>query len=179
MVSNTWIDCTLFYTYFCTNGFQNHSPILAKFIRSKMRTWKSLIVQASPRYVLDACSSGLDLQELKKKLPIDQRGGPHLSNFFTVVPPLILGLNFFSSWRSRPLEYGSTHHEEAWTIKLFHVLSFDWIDFAKIGLCSMSLANEGPATSPHLRTHGRASRKYFWDGQFRVPKSPLLAPLLS
>ena len=26
-------------------------------------------------------------------------------------------------------------HVEAWTIKLSHVLSFDRIDFAKIGLC--------------------------------------------
>ena len=33
------------------------------------------------------------------------------------------------SWRSRPLEHGSTYHWEAWTIKLFHVLSFDRIDY--------------------------------------------------
>ena len=32
------------------------------------------------------------------------------------------------------LEHGSIYHVVAWTIKLFHVLSFDRIDIAKIGL---------------------------------------------
>ena len=41
---------------------------------------------------------------------------------------------FCSSWRSRPQEHGSTYHGEACTIKLFHVLIFDLINFAKIGL---------------------------------------------
>ena len=42
--------------------------------------------------------------------------------------------NFFSSWRSTPLEHGSTHHGEAWTFQIFHVLTFDLIKLAKIGL---------------------------------------------
>ena len=72
-----------------------HNPILAKFIRSKMRTWKSLIVQASPWYV-DPCSSGLDLQELKKILPMDQRGDL-IEVIFSLWSPLwfVLRLKFF------------------------------------------------------------------------------------
>ena len=81
------------------------------------------------------CSSGLDLQELEKILLIDQRGDP--SHFFNVVPPLILGLKFFSSWRFRPPEHGFTHHGEAWTIKLFHLQTFNRLNFAKIGLCDI------------------------------------------
>ena len=67
-------------------------------------------------------------------LPMDQRG--YLSEvIFHCGPPFDSKVKiFFSSWRSRPLEHGSTHHMEAWTIKLSHVLSFDRIDFAKIGL---------------------------------------------
>ena len=58
-----------------------------------------------------------------------------MKSFFHCGPPFDSKVEiFFSSWRSRPLEHGSTHHMEAWTIKLSHVLSFDRIDFAKIGL---------------------------------------------
>ena len=60
------------------------SPNLAKSIQSKDRTWKSLIVQASPWYV-DPCSSGLDLQELKKILTLESKGGPQWKNYFTEV----------------------------------------------------------------------------------------------
>ena len=99
-----------------------------------MRIWKSLIVQASLLCV-DPCSSGLDLQELKKISTLESKGGPQWKNDFTEVPPLVhVPKLFFCSWRSRPLEHGSTHHMEAWTIKLSHVLSFDRIDLAKIGL---------------------------------------------
>ena len=45
------------------NQIYPHSPILAKSIRPKDRTWKSLIAQAS-LWCLDPCSSGLDLQEI-------------------------------------------------------------------------------------------------------------------
>ena len=113
---------------------QCHSSILAKSIPSKDRTWESLIVQASI-WCVDPCSSGLDLQELKKISTLESKGGPQWKNYFNEVPPLVHGPNFFSSWRSRPLEHGSTHHGEAWTIKLFHVLTFDWINFAKIRFC--------------------------------------------
>ena len=110
----------------CRDWFSTrHNRNLAKSIQSKDRTRENLIVQASPWYV-DPCSSGLALLELKKNFAHGPQGGPHWSNFFTVVPPLIQRLNFFfSSWKSRPLQHGSTHHMEAWTIKLSHVLTFD------------------------------------------------------
>ena len=112
-----------------------HSPIFAKFVRSKMRTWKSLIVQAFPWYV-DPCSCGLDLQELQKIFCPWTKGGTSVKSFFHCGPPCDSKFeNFCSSWRSRPLEHESTHHMEAQTMKLFHVLIFDLINFAKIGLC--------------------------------------------
>ena len=40
---------------------------------------------------------------------------------------------FCSFWRSRPIEHETTYHGEAWTVNFFHVLSFDPIDFTKIG----------------------------------------------
>ena len=93
--------------------FRTHSPIFAKFIRSKMRTWKSLIVQASPWYV-DPCSCGLDLQELQKKFCPWTKGGTSVKSFFHCGPPCDSKFeNFCSSWRSRPLEHESTHHMEA------------------------------------------------------------------
>ena len=86
-------------------------------------------------------SSGLDLQARAKKIANRPKGGgrPQWSHFFTVVLPLFLGLKlFFSSCKSRPLEHGSSHHGEAWVVKLYHFLTFDWINFAKIGLCQLT-----------------------------------------
>ena len=100
-----------------------------------MRTWKSLLVQASP-WCKDPCSCGLDLKELQKIFCPWTKGGTSVKWFFHCGPPFDSKVEIFlSSWRSRPLEHGSTHHGEAWTIKLSHFLSFDQIDFAKIGLC--------------------------------------------
>ena len=122
-----------------SQGLLIHSPIFAKFIRSKMRTWKSLIVQASPWYV-DPCSCGLDLQELQKIFCPWTKGGTSVKSFFHCGPPSDSKVeNFCSSWRSRPLEHESTHHMEAQTMKLFHVLIFDLINLAKIGLWSTLL----------------------------------------
>ena len=88
-----------------------HSPIFAKFIRSKMRTWKSLIVQASP-WCVDPCSCGLDLQELQKKFCPWTKGGTSVKSFFHCGPPCDSTKfeNVCSSWRFRPLEHESTHH---------------------------------------------------------------------
>ena len=123
------------------------APILAKSIRSKDRTWESLIVQASI-WCVDPCSSGLDLQELQKFSTLESKGGPQWKNDFTEVPPLVHGQKFFcSSWRSRPQEHGSTYHGEACTIKLFHVLIFDLINFAKIGLWNESYKCDSPSVS--------------------------------
>ena len=114
-----------------------HNPILSNFIRSNVRAWKIWIVQASP-WCVEPCSGGLDLQELRKISTLESKGGPHWKNEFTEVPPLVhRQKNFFSSWRSTPLEHGSTHHGEAWTIQIFHVLTFDLIKLAKIGLCRL------------------------------------------
>ena len=100
-------------SHYCALGFPSHSPIFAKFIRSKMRTWKSLIVQASPWYV-DPCSCGLDLQELQKNFCPWTKGGTSVKSFFHCGPPCDSKFeNFCSSWRSRPLEHESTHHMEA------------------------------------------------------------------
>ena len=100
-----WIDFNQYFAF--------HSPIFAKFIRSKMRTWKSLIVQASPWYV-DPCSCGLDLQELQKNFCPWTKGGTSVKSFFHCGPPFDSKVeNFCSSWRSRPLEHESTHHMEA------------------------------------------------------------------
>ena len=58
-----------------------------------------------------------------------------MKSFFHHGPPFDSEVEiFFSSWRTIPLEHRSTHHMEAWAIKLSHVLSFDRIDSAKIGL---------------------------------------------
>ena len=112
----------------------SHNLILANFIRSSVRTWKIWMVQASP-WCVEPCSGGLDLQELRKISTLESKGGPHWKNEFTEVPPLVhRQKNFFSSWRSTPLEHGSTHHGEAWTIQIFHVVTFDLIKLAKIGL---------------------------------------------
>ena len=74
--------------------------------------------------------------EANKKIGPWTKGGTSVKSFFHCGPPFDSKVEiFFSSWRSRPLEHGSTHHMEAWTIKLSHVLSFDRIDFAKIGQC--------------------------------------------
>ena len=54
-----------FYDFAWICNALSHSPILATSIRSKDRTWESLIVQASI-WCVDPYSSGLDLQELKK-----------------------------------------------------------------------------------------------------------------
>ena len=113
----------------------NHDPILAKSIGSKDRTWKNLTVQASSWYVV-SCSMGLDLQKLQNFLAIGSKGGPQWKNDFTEVPPLVhWQKKLCSFWRSRPLEHVSTYYGEAWTVKDFHVLYFDPIDFAKIGSC--------------------------------------------
>ena len=111
-----------------------HSPILANFMRSNVRTWKIWIVQASP-WCVDPCSSGVDLQELKKFFCRWTKGGTSVNSFFQCGPPFDSRVEIFlSSWRSRPPEHGSTHHGEAWTIQIFHVLTFDLIKLAKIGL---------------------------------------------
>ena len=95
-------------------------------------------MQASPWYV-DPCSCGLDLQELQKKFCPWTKGGTSVKSFFHCGPPCDSKFeNFCSSWRSRPLEHESTHHMEAQTMKLFHVLIFDLINLAKIGLCTMT-----------------------------------------
>ena len=60
-----------------------------------------------------------------------------MNSFFQCGPPFDSRVEIFlSSWRSRPPEHGSTHHGEAWTIQVFHVLTFDLIKLAKTGLCS-------------------------------------------
>ena len=106
---------------------------MEKSIGSKDRTWKNLTFQASPWYVV-SCSVGLDFQKLQDFLVIGSKGGPQWKNDFTEVPPLVYRQKkFCSSWRSRPLEHVSTYYGEAWTVKVFHVLYFDPIDFAKIG----------------------------------------------
>ena len=82
---------------------------------------------------MEPCYSGVYLQELKKFFA----GGPSVNSFFQCGPPFDSMVEiFFSSWRSRSLEHGSTHHIEALTIKLSEVLSFDRMDFAKIDLCA-------------------------------------------
>ena len=112
----------------------SHNPILANFLRSNVRTWKIWIVQASP-WCVDPCSSGVDLQELKKFFCRWTKGGTSVNSFFQCGPPFDSRVEIFlSSWRSRPPEHGSTHHGEAWTIQIFHVLTFDLIKLAKIGL---------------------------------------------
>ena len=55
---------------------------------------------------------------------------------------------FLSSWRSRPPEHGSAHHGEAWTIQVFHVLTFDLIKLAKIGLCTADHGSNGYVLTP-------------------------------
>ena len=96
--------------------FLEHSPILANFIRSNVRTWKIWIVQASP-WCVDPCSSGVDLQELKKFFCWWTKGGTSVNSFFQCGPPFDSRVEIFlSSWRSRPPEHGSAHHGEAWTI---------------------------------------------------------------
>ena len=85
---------------------------------------------------MDPCSSGVDLQELKKFFCPWTKGGTSVNSFFQCGPPFDSRVEIFlSSWRSRPPEHGSTHHGEAWTIQIFHVLTFDLIKLAKIGLC--------------------------------------------
>ena len=112
-----------------------HDPILVKSIGSKDRTWKKLTVQASPWYVV-SCSMGLDLQKLQNFLAIGSKGEPQLKNDFPEVPPLVHGQKKLCSfWTSRPLEHVPIYYGEARTVKVFHVLSFDSIDFAKIGSC--------------------------------------------
>ena len=126
---------TAVHTYRGMYGWHRHwqSPNLAKSIRSKTITWESFFVQAS-LWCVDLCSSGLDLQELKKISTLESKGD-HSEKLTSLRSPFApWAKNFFSSFRSRPIEHGSTHHGDAWTIKLFHVVSFDQIDLAKIEL---------------------------------------------
>ena len=121
-----WINCATLPTV-------SHNPISAKSIGLKDRTWKNLTVQASPWYVV-SCSVGLDFPKLQNFLAIGSKGEPQWKNDFTGVPPLVhKAKKFCSFWRSRPLEHVSTFYGEAWTVKVFHVLCFDPIDFAEIG----------------------------------------------
>ena len=118
------------YPEFC------HYPVLVtrfltSLIRSKYRTWKKLILHASP-WSVDPCSSGLALQTLHKFLDLESQGGPHWFYFFTVVPPLInQQKKSCRVWESRPLEHGSALNGEAWRINFFHVIYFDLIKYPK------------------------------------------------
>ena len=80
-----------------------------------------------------------------------------MNSFFQCGPPFDSRVEIFLSWRSRPPEHGSTHDGEAWTIQIFHVLTFDLIKLAKIGLC---LAHNDPniPVVPVKKTMKRPSR---------------------
>ena len=66
-----------------------------------------------------------------------------MNSFFHCGPPFDSRVDFFfSSWRSRPQEHGFTHHEEAWTIKVFLVLTFDRKTLPKSGCVKEDEAGE-------------------------------------
>ena len=53
-----------------------------------------------------------------------------------------------------------THHMEAWTIELSYVLSFDRIDFAKIGLGQSGETQLQQVESDHF---GKTMESSFWN----------------
>ena len=107
-----------------------------QLLKVKCENMKNLDCPSFP-WCVDPCSSGVDLQELKKFFCRWTKGGTSVNSFFQCGPPFDSRVEIFlSSWRSRPPEHGSTHHGEAWTIQIFHVLTFDLIKLAKIGLCT-------------------------------------------
>ena len=92
------------------------------------------------------------------------KGGTSVNSFFHCGPCFDSEVeNFCSSWRSRPLEHGSTHHMEAWTFKLSHVLSFDRIDFAKIGLCRIENFQSNHSSVISLIAVSKLGTQYAFD----------------